>query len=476
MTTLELWITRHNRRLMFGLFLKRAGEWLAVWLYVFGACVLTVKLFLPEFWPDVLWLSLLVIPILGWAARYAFRYPYSRDEAVALLDRQLKGGGLVMALAESDDPTWHDRLPQTPELWKRKLPKIRPVRFFRLVGWPMAFALGALLIPTTNPHPQSGFSPSVGQEAVEQLETLHGLLEVSGVIDPEESKEIKTVLEQLAGETEDKPLTSEKWETIDALRKNFDEKLTQDEAQLEDAAQKVAKLLEGNEDKIAEWLPKDQSDWDKVAKVMKSLSDRGVLPELPESMGPGMQQLIQEGSRKLAEDPEMRAQVFRQVQSLLKNRSLDLKDVRSQFDNVFAQQLNGNPSNNNRGGAGASKSESPNSAATGAGGKLKWGEVTKERQSKFKQVVLPPGFLDDPTNQIAGIKTGNRKPQTVAPSENVSPNLPTEFEPATGREVRTRELRPRHRSIVKKYFQRESEPAKPSPPPNSKTESKSTGE
>ncbi|MCA9067799.1 MAG: hypothetical protein KDA84_02690, partial [Planctomycetaceae bacterium] len=235
MTTLEFWITRHNRRLAIGLFLKRAGEWLAGWLYLFGACVLAVKLFLPEYWPEVLWLTLLVIPILGMSAWYAMRFPFSRMEAVALLDRQLKGGGLIMSLAEADDPNWHDKLPQTPMLWKRKLPKIRPVRFLRLIGWPLAFACGALLIPTTNPHPKSGFSPSVGREAVEQLETVRGLFEASGVIPAKESQEIKTVLEQLASDAESKPLTSEEWETRDFLRQQFDEKLSREETQLADA-------------------------------------------------------------------------------------------------------------------------------------------------------------------------------------------------------------------------------------------------
>ncbi len=64
MTDLDLWINRHNRRLWLGLFLQRAGEWLAAFLFLFGASVLTAKLFLPEFWPRVLWLGLLAIPIL----------------------------------------------------------------------------------------------------------------------------------------------------------------------------------------------------------------------------------------------------------------------------------------------------------------------------------------------------------------------------------------------------------------------------
>ncbi len=144
MTTLELWIKRHHRRLAFGLFLERAGESLAVFLFLFGASVLTAKLFLPQFWPHVLWLGFLAVPLALLAARFALGAAFSRSESVALLDRQLKAGGLVMALAETDDPAWHGKLPKTPELWRRKLPKVWPVRFFRLVGWPSVFVLGAL--------------------------------------------------------------------------------------------------------------------------------------------------------------------------------------------------------------------------------------------------------------------------------------------------------------------------------------------
>ncbi len=89
-----------------------------------------------------------------------------------------------------------------------------------------------------------------------------------------------------------------------------------------------------------------------------------------------------------------------------------------------------------------------------SGGEVPWGKETDERQEKFKQVVLPPGFWDNPTNQVTGVTPGQTAPRPQPPSENVSDTLPKEFEPASGREVRSRELRPRHREVVKKYFQR----------------------
>lgn len=457
MTTLELWIRRHHRRLALGLFLQRAGEWLAVWLFLFGAAVLTAKLFLPEFWPDVLWLTLLAVPILVLAAFSASQTPFSRTESVALLDRQLKGGGLIMTLAEADDPAWHNRLPQTPQLWKRKLPKLRPVRFFRRTGWPLAFVLGALLIPTRNPHPTSRFSPAVGQKATRQLENMLGLLEESHVVAPEEAAEMKTVIEQLSEETQHAPLTSEKWETVDALRKTLGEKLQKDEAQIQDVSEKVSTLLKSQGGELDRLLPENQADFNKVAEVVKSLSDRGALPELPESLGPAVEQMLKQGTRKLAEDPKLREQVLSQVQNLLKDRSLDLQKVRSQFEGAFA----GMPGLGGEKVSPKSPTEPSDDAGTstiaGDGGKIRWGDKTENRQEKFKQVVLPPGYVDDPENQVAGSSPDKSASGTARPSENVASKKPTQFESAAGGEVRSRELRPRHRAIVKKYFQKGAE-------------------
>ena len=463
MTTLELWIKRHHRRLAFGLFLQRAGEWLAVFLFLFGAAVLTAKLFLPSFWPDVLWLGLGIVPILLLAGRWARRVPYSRMEAVALLDRQLKGGGLVMSLAESDDPAWHDRLPKTPELWQRKLPKVRPVRFFRLIGWPAVFVLGALLIPTRNPHPSAGFSPAVGRQATEQLGTMIDLLETTRVLAPEETAEMKAVLEQLSKDSEHTPLNSEKWETIDHMRKQLTGKLTADEATLAQANDAVAKLLEANGGDLEKLLAANKVDLGKVAEVLKTLNEKGALPELPTALAPQFEQLLKQGQMQLAQDPELRKQVLGQAQSLLKNRSLDLQNVRSQLNRAFAQI----PSFTGGGGPEDGTNNRPLEAGSGSplagdDGSAKWGKESEERQAKFKQVVLPPGFLDKATNQVAGVTPGNRPTRTVLPSDNVADELPTEFQPATGREVRSRELRPRHRSVVKKYFQQSDDESTPS--------------
>lgn len=469
MTTLELWIKRHHRRLAFGLFLERAGEWLAGFLFLFGAAVLTAKLFLPEFWPGVLWVSLLVVPIVLLATRFASQASFSRTESVALLDRQLKAGGLVMALAESDDPAWHGKLPKTPELWRRKLPKVWPARFFRLVGWPSVFVLGALLIPSRNAQSTMGFSPAVGQQATRQLDNMIDLLETSRVLTPEETTELKDVVKLLSEETESGPLTSERWETIDHLRKTLTEKLAADEATLAQASAIVSKVLEANQGELEELLSTNKLDLAKVSEVIESLNEKGALPEIAAELGPEFGELLAEGQRQLAQNPELREEVFGELQSLMQSRSLDLQKVRSQFDRAFSQMPTKTADGSDTEIADeASPMDSPTSTNVAqTDGSLKWGDESKEKQAKFKQVVLPPGFADDPTNQTSAVTPGKRPPRNVRPSENVSAELPTDFAPSTSGEIRSRELRPGHRTVVKKYFQsasdgKSSESANPS--------------
>ncbi len=212
-----------------------------------------------------------------------------------------------MALAETDDPAWQDRLPETPELWKRKLPKIRPVRFFRLVGWPMVFALGALLVPLRNPKPAMGFSPEVGQQATSQLGDMLGLLEKSHVLPPKESKELKTVIEQLSKETKHTPLTNEKWETVDRLREELTTELLTNERSLALAREAAAKLLSG-EGLKGGLTPGNQAELEKkVLEALRALSERGALRNFPRGLAPQFRATLKARPNAVGEGPETQA-------------------------------------------------------------------------------------------------------------------------------------------------------------------------
>jgi len=80
---------------------------------------------------------------------------------------------------------------------------------------------------------------------------------------------------------------------------------------------------------------------------------------------------------------------------------------------------------------------------------MSWGDESDGNNTKFKEIFLPPGYLDDPKNEILSVTK-------TAPDEDVANSAPRgaqrNVDPATGRETWNRKLRPRHRSIVRKYF------------------------
>ena len=123
MSQMDHWIDRYLRRLQFGIFLHRVADWLAVFLFTFGTSVLIVKLLLPQLWPHVLWLGLVMLPV-GLAAWYVSTLArFTRTESVAYLDRRLQTGGLLMALTEAPDAEWNKRLPQVEAHWRNSLPR-----------------------------------------------------------------------------------------------------------------------------------------------------------------------------------------------------------------------------------------------------------------------------------------------------------------------------------------------------------------
>ncbi len=457
MTTLEIWIAKHHRRLTFGLFLQRAGEWLAVYFLVFGACVLTAKLFLTQFWPHVLWLSLGVLPVLAFALWFARKAEFSRMESVALLDRQLNGGGLIMSLAETEGQTqeepWQDRLPQTPELWKRKLPKLRPARFFRLITWPMVFALGTLLIPLRSSETVMAASPEVGRKATSELVDMLSVMEATGVLPPEQAQELKTVVDQLQTQADEGPLRNEDWETIDRVTKRFDNTLGKNEADIARAKEFVEKLSKSQGADLEGLLAGNPAEMQKMMGLLQSLSKREGAKGEGTSPLPQFDQLLGQARQELAKNPELRNQLLGQAQSLLSNRTLDLEKLRTQMNRTLTQRPN-RQRNPMRSEGGTSDTRPTDDNPTGTN----WGTETAEKRAKFKQVVLPPGFAENKAN--TGSVRNSAKPRTVRPSENLSPKERTQFDSATGKEIRTGELRPRHRELRKKYFSSDESPAK----------------
>lgn len=80
---------------------------------------------------------------------------------------------------------------------------------------------------------------------------------------------------------------------------------------------------------------------------------------------------------------------------------------------------------------------------------LEFGDMSSAQGTKFKESVLPPGYLDKPRDEILSITGSAPK---VQPAESAPRNAARPNEAASGNEAWNRSVRPRHRNAVKNYF------------------------
>ncbi|MFQ5734061.1 MAG: hypothetical protein ACE5KM_19150 [Planctomycetaceae bacterium] len=241
MPNIEYWIGRCCRQLNRGAMLKVAAEWLAVWFCAFGTLMLAAKFAWPVLWPHAAWLGLTAIPVLGLAVRRGCRDRYSPTEGAALLDGNLNSGGLLMAVAEKRDAQWRRSLPADDVVWTRALPKLRPVRFARLLALPVVFAVVALLLPP-RPTPSNAAARLKPLPAVDELPDMLEQLKQADVLDPAEYEFLNEEISKLVKSTKKSPPTPEHWRKIDALRTRMNNRLEGQVRILEKGRQAADKL------------------------------------------------------------------------------------------------------------------------------------------------------------------------------------------------------------------------------------------
>ncbi|RLT07681.1 MAG: hypothetical protein DWI21_09275 [Planctomycetota bacterium] len=338
MPEFDRWVQRYVRRISVGEFLRDAAEWLAGFCFVFGVAVLAVKLRWPNLWPHVLWLVAASVPATGVAWWLSRRRRLSRQDAVAMLDQKLAAGGLLMTLSELPGAAWKVRLPQLESLWRRALPTLRPVRFARVLILPVTFAVATCLVPLrdiTEPVVEG----AAAQQTMQRLEELMQQLEEAEVIKPEEkeSEQLKEEMQKLSNETKERPLTHEKWETVDALQERLKAKLEHQSNLMSQAADSLAALSEAlnqlsqsGETKLSdEQLQQLEKE---VAKAMQELAKSGSLGKLSPALQGKLGEMAKSGQFKLPQDATEREALAEELQKFLNKESLKLADLRAKCE------------------------------------------------------------------------------------------------------------------------------------------------
>lgn len=80
---------------------------------------------------------------------------------------------------------------------------------------------------------------------------------------------------------------------------------------------------------------------------------------------------------------------------------------------------------------------------------LEFGDMSSSQGTKFKESILPPGFLDKPRDEVLSVTAATPE---VKPAEAAPRNAARASEAVSGNEAWNRTVRPRHRNAVKSYF------------------------
>ena len=463
--TFDRWTRKYLQRLLFGQFLKTAAEWLGAFLLSFGTIVLLVKLTIPSLWPNVLWLGLAAIPVAIAAWSYAMRDAFTEGESVAYLDQKLKAGGLLMSLSEAPDEEWAQKLPQMESQWSQSLPKFYPVRFAKTVGLPMLFCIACGFVPLREiPLLEELTQESVAEENVEDLKAIMEELEEEQILEEEEKEQIAQEIEQLLKD-KNEPLTHEKWETVDALRQKMQMRIDQSTMTMSKAASAAETLSQaGDFDNLTE--EQIQQLTEQLESGLQRLGEKGnpgsksansLSPEMQERLN----QMMANGQLSLPKDPAERQQLLNDLKEALQQESQRLAELRKKCQNGQCQngqcqngQCQGGQCEGNKMGQG---NQLANGNKPGKGGvtrgrgdaDLDYGHETDEQGIKFKETVLPKGFLDDPSEEVLRVTFS---PPEVDVADSAPKSAARQSDASTGQATWNRKLSPKHRGVVKDYF------------------------
>ena len=464
MTARDRWISRHLRRLRIGQFLERAGEWLAGFLIVFAVSVLLVKRLRPEWWPHVLWLAPAALPVTVIAWWLAKRRAFTRDESIALLDRTLGAGGLLMALAERPDADWEAHLPQVEERWRGALPRIRPRRLASCLVLPMVFAAGVCFVPLREIPANAPPPPlTAGQQAAQRLEQLLASLQEAEVLAEEQNEALTEEIRKLVEETRRAPRTHEKWEVIDALERQMRGELSKAQLQVDKLAAGVGALLRATVSENGLELTEEQLEQleEEILETLMKMEEHAGGSASSGGMA-GLEELVQRLTKQgmqeaqLPSDPGERQQLLQDLQQFLQQEQQRLAELRGeqagegaclqcgaacQQGGQLCQQCEGN----------AAGEQGQGGVSRGRGdAALSWGEELEQQGFKFKAVALPPGFEEDAKEETLGVRLTAPKVEPAAASPR---DAVRETAPVSGRETWDRKLRPRHKQVVKEFFE-----------------------
>lgn len=446
----DRWIRASRRRLLGQeLVLEILGPLAAV-VWSWAGLLLAAKLWWPVAVPVALWAGALLVPAASiW--RFTQRRPtVSRSDAAVWLDHELEAGGLIVALEEAPDERWAALLPQSHQRWRESLPRGPWSRVLQSLAWPALFLTGTMMIPARQPVSAAVVETTLGQETARKLADMAGALDSLPLFDPAEKAQLKSEIAALSEEVKRAPLTHEKWETVDALRQRLKFRVDQAGSELGQAGQ-ILSLLTAAMDAGGGPIPADQQrqlEQQALGVVQKFATPENLsrLQSLVEQ--PAVREMLQQGVTSLPSDPAQRQELLQGLQQAVSGEARELQSLQNLLpmgdaSKSLAAAAMGGAISSLLGGSplptfpGMSTSKVP--------AKPLFGDADLPRAERFRP---------QPSTARPATDSGAGRPPTPSPQPGPPPARPGQVVAGaspTG-EAWTRQISPRHRAAVKRYF------------------------
>ncbi len=431
---------RCNLAIFVGLLLKSVSVYLAA----AGAFTLITRIFWPGASPYLyLLLPGAVLPIA--VALFWFQRRKYRDADVqGISDRRANLGGLLLTLSVWDDALWEEKLSASVQSPTTKLPQLRWGLFLKTVPY-LAFLILALVVPQ---KVYSEYARGISALEYEELKTIEQQLEFiseEDLLTDEQTEQLKEEVERMLTNAEQSH--ESRWEAIDALNEKIN-------TEMEDVSASFT-----NAERAAATGSREQ-----LEKALMDLVQKGWLgelpPELANKLGPGVQNLLKQGSlpKDLADLEAVREYIKSlsqvQIRKLHKaglcsgsgglcETNLDDFELASQgFNPAQGPEGEGNPG---RGGINRGRGDAP----------MLWGEESDEQKVKFTTKELPPiSISSDEEMPVVGINI--LEPEEMEAPVAGGAGRVLNFKNIVGSEAWQRRISPRHRGLVRRYFSQDN--------------------
>ena len=433
--SVQIALRRLRRRLMLGVYLDVWPTWAVAALLGAGVTALACRFLVPAAAPYVSWLWLAPVGAAVPAAIQCVKRRYRPHEVAALADVLGGGHGVVLTQVEHEDPAWSE-WPLLHRAATFPLPHLNAWRKLAPLA-PAALFLAAAIAVPQRVAGMSG-NEALAEEIAGSLSATLNEMTQQALVTPEEEKRLEEEIERIRQSARDR-VDPASWEAADALREQLAAEVAKKADAVRWAEQSLARYAAAAAG--APGAPSREASAAELSKALEALAKSGLLTGAPAEL----QKFLKGG--KLPADAASMQELAAALGKYLEgagNRVGELAGHGRGFGRFnpgdFPLQGQGPDGDGKPGRGGVNRGR--------ADAELTWGKETAPFD-RFKLHALPPGAARSPDDWAPVVE--------LPGAQQASPTVSTAaaaraYDAAAGQSAWRRTLAPRHRSAVKKYF------------------------